>query len=639
MIYHVSPKGCDHSSGTEQTPFKTIGRAAELAISGDTVVVHEGVYREWVDPKNGGLNDQCRITYTAAEGERPVIKGSEIITGWERHEGTVWKKVLPNTMFGDWNPYAVSLEADWFCAPTDYKVHPGDVYINGVSMFEARSMEDLFGAPVRTSGHQMINRNYPPEPISHPERTVYRWIAEVDSVNTTVYCNFQKYDPNKELVEINVRKCCFYPTKTGRNYITVRGFEMAHAACPFVPPTSDQIAMLGVNWSRGWVIEENVLHDAKCSAISIGKEGSTGDNEYWHHHRKYSHYYQTEAVFRALQMGWSRETIGSHVIRNNVIYDCGQTAIVGHMGCAFSRIEHNHIYNIATKHEFYGYEIAGIKLHAPIDVVIENNCIHDCTLGTWLDWQAQGTRVTRNVYYDNEQDFMIEVAHGPCLVDNNIMLSRKTVTNNAQGTAFVHNLMAGNVRFFAVMDRQMPYHFPHSTQVLGIAPVFGGDDRWINNIVLCDKSDASMFLPLSEIYKNNTAPEEYAERIKAPYVPKTAPELPVWMEENVYAKSVALNPLERGSVVAEGFSAKLEVTDGKWYVKLSVPQCVTEMDCRPVSTERLGAPVYSEALYEVPDGTPVDLGFDLVGQPRDGKILPGPFASLKNGEQRFSVWE
>lgn len=51
-------------------------------------------------------------------------------------------------------------------------------------------------------------------------------------------------------------------------------------------------------------------------------------------------------------MGWSRETVGSHIIRNNIIYDCGQNAIVGNMGGAFSEIYGNHIYNIGNKHEF-----------------------------------------------------------------------------------------------------------------------------------------------------------------------------------------------------------------------------------------------------------------------------------------------
>ena len=101
MIYHVSINGSDRASGTADAPFRTIGHAASIARPGDTVRVHEGVYREWVDPKNGGTSNHNRIVYEAAPGEHPVIKGSEIVTGWERVEGAVWKKTLSNEMFGD----------------------------------------------------------------------------------------------------------------------------------------------------------------------------------------------------------------------------------------------------------------------------------------------------------------------------------------------------------------------------------------------------------------------------------------------------------------------------------------------------------------------------------------------------------
>lgn len=58
--YHVSLTGNDHYDGTLERPFRTIQAVANIARSGDTVTVYEGVYRECVNPKFGGISDSCR---------------------------------------------------------------------------------------------------------------------------------------------------------------------------------------------------------------------------------------------------------------------------------------------------------------------------------------------------------------------------------------------------------------------------------------------------------------------------------------------------------------------------------------------------------------------------------------------------
>ena len=40
------------------------------------------------------------------------------------------------------------------------------------------------------------------------------------------------------------------------------------------------------NWSKGWIIEHNIFHDAKCSAVCLGKEKTTGDNNFYKWRRK-----------------------------------------------------------------------------------------------------------------------------------------------------------------------------------------------------------------------------------------------------------------------------------------------------------------------------------------------------------------
>src|SRR6202035_4257088 len=104
------------------------------------------------------------------------------------------------------------------------------------------------------------------------------WHAEVSEDTTRIRANFQGTDPNAELVEDNVRRLVFYPVEHHIDYVTVRGCELAQAACPWTPPTADQPGLIGPNWAKGWIIEDNVIHDAKCSGVSLGKEAATGDN-------------------------------------------------------------------------------------------------------------------------------------------------------------------------------------------------------------------------------------------------------------------------------------------------------------------------------------------------------------------------
>lgn len=651
MVYHVSVLGNDSFSGTEEAPFRTINRAAGIAVAGDTVLVHDGTYREWVDPQNGGINHICRITYAAAPGAHPVIKGSEVITDWEHVEGTIWKKKLSNALFGDWNPYRETVNGDWLVLPDTYSIHLGDVYINGVSAFEASSMEDLYTAAPRISMFRHPqNAALVEETILNPELTVYRWMALVDEENTTILCNFQELDPNQNLIEINVRKCCFYPCRAGLNYITVRGFEMAHAACPFTPPTADQPAMLGTHWSRGWIIEENHLHDAKCSAVSIGKDAQTGHNLYSRFDRKPGYQYQQEAMFLALHNGWSRESIGSHVIRNNVIHDCGQNGIVGHLGCVFCRIHDNHIYNVAVKQEFWGHEIGGIKLHAPIDTVIEHNLIHNCSFGIWLDWEAQGTRITRNILTDNNYDLKIEVTHGPCTVDNNLLLSPCSIDNTAQGSAYVHNLIGGILRLKTVLDRSTPYHFPHSTQVAGFSVTFGGDDRWFGNLFLgtndiTREGSGHYWLESvgcgTEIYRRHSPYAEYRRLIAAEGNADNAKyfKIPqaVWINGNAYFGFAKPYRAEEDFVCGGTATVDVIHADKQWklHLRLPVEQAFLQRDT--ITAEELGAPRITEASFENPDGTPIAFATDLLGVTRESRSCIGPFAKLLSGET--VIWE
>ena len=417
MEYHVSKIGSDINCGSITEPFLTISKAASVADEGDRVVVHEGEYRECVTVSESGT------TFVAAPGETPIIKGSEEINNWELVSGSLYKASVSNEFFGDYNPYAQNINGDWFHNP-GYLLHTGQVYINGEALRETPSLAEM------KEGH---------------------WYCTVNDSTTEIYADFGKLAPNENLIEINVRECCFKGARAGVNNVTVSGFEMCHGATKWSPPTSEQSGIITANWCKGWVIENNHIHDSRCNGISIGKNKTGGDNPYTNIREKGGHIYQLESVFEGIRGGWTKELVGSHIVRNNTIHHCGQTGIVGHMGSAFSEIYGNHIYEIANTDEFYGDEIAGIKLHAAIDTYIHHNNIHDCLRGMWLDWQAQGTRVSSNLFFNNNkgEDFFVEVSHGPFLADNNIFLSDRSIQICSQGNAFVHNLVGGSVTVFA----------------------------------------------------------------------------------------------------------------------------------------------------------------------------------------------
>ncbi|HEX6523578.1 MAG TPA: right-handed parallel beta-helix repeat-containing protein [Streptosporangiaceae bacterium] len=653
---HVATNGADTADGSASSPLRTINRAAELALPGEVVLVHGGEYREWVRPRRGGLSGTRRITYQAAPGEHVVIKGSEQVTGWEPERGTVWRASVPNALFGDWNPFALQIAGDWLAEPEPPLVkHLGDVYLNGLCFYEAGTRDEVTDPPLRTEITDHWTRTT--DQVRNPEQTRLVWYAEVGEDTTTIWANFGGADPNAELVEINVRRSVFAPVEHHVDYITVRGFELAQAACPWTPPTADQPGLIGPNWAKGWIIEDNTIHDAKCSAVSLGKESSTGDNYATLRGDKPGYQYQLESVFAARQIGWDREHVGSHVVRRNTIFDCGQNGIVGHLGCVFSTIEDNHIYNIAIKREFYGYEIAGIKLHAAIDVEIRRNRIHDCSLGTWLDWQAQGTRVSRNLYYRNNRDLFVEVSHGPYLVEHNVLASNVSFESFSQGGAFVHNLIGGTVRLVPVMDRATPYHRPHSTQVAGYAVIYGGDDRWIGNVFLGgDIEKAYGYDTTTGIHPpagygtagydgSPTSIAEYIVRVnnqppgdQQRFIPVKQP---AHIRDNVYAPGASAFADEASALtLAQGVSFAVTDEGDEVYLEVRLPEAFGGTRLGVVTGADLPRVRIADADFEERDGTPAALDVDLLGKRKDpDRDYPaGPIATLTPGEGRIRVW-
>lgn len=586
---HVSTDGDDANDGAPAHPLRTISAAANIAQPGALITIHAGTYRERVDPPRGGTSDGQRIVYQAAPGEIVEMKGSEVVKGWVKMENNVWSVSLPNAFFGNFNPYSDLIRGDWFTGK-GRKHHTGAVYLDGLWLSEAASLAEVMKS-------------------SEP---VLLWFAEVDVEKTTLWARFGSADPNEQEVEINVRQTIFYPSKTGVNFLTVRGFVMRHAATPWAPPTAEQIGLIGTNWSKGWIIENNTVSHSMCCGITLGKYGDAWDNTSANSAEGYD-----QTIARALLKGWDREMIGSHIVQNNTISDCEQGGIVGSLGAIFSRIIGNHIFDIWKRRQFQGAEMAGIKIHAAIDMLIQGNCVHDSGKGIWLDWMAQGTRVTGNLCYDNNvEDLFMEVNHGPYLVDNNIFLSGLNLRDCSQGGAFAHNLFRGKFTV-APQSRRTPCHLPHSTAILNQVDIRKLDNRFYNNLFIGDW----VATPGSRAGENaNGSLEGFGLWVYG--------ECKASLEAGGNVYYIAARPLENEKDATEmiGIEPGCHLDEKQNAFIFSLGEISSICKTQLVTTALLGLAAIPQQPYHNPDGSELTIDMDYFGKPRDPlHPTPGPF--------------
>ncbi len=668
MNYYVEANAFKSGDGTKEHPFKTISEAALVAQAGDEVIVGSGVYHEYVDPANAGSAD-ARIVYRSAEPLGAIITGAERINNWEPYKGDTWVCRIGNGIFGDYNPYRVVVAGDWYFAPDP--VHTGEVYLNDVALYEVATLDEVLDPKPYTMSWES------------DDITIRKWYTEQDDKadETIIYANFSGADPNKETVEINVRRNCFYPSKEGVGYITLSGFKLTKAATQWAPPTAYQDGMVGPHWSKGWIIEDCEISHSRCSGITLGKYLQPNNNNKWTTgYLKDGTQTERDNICQAQVEGWTKENIGSHIVRRCHIHHCGQTGIVGHLGGVFSLIEDNHIHHINNKQDLAGAEIGGIKMHAAIDVIYRRNHIHHCTRGLWLDWQAQGTRVCDNLFHDNTppkgteitpllglgEDIFIEVSHGPTLVDNNLLLSPCSCRISTQGVAFVHNLIAGSFTWVGAgvnnggvelpTPRYTPYHMPHRTEVAGFMTILHGDMRFYNNIFVQPE--------IREDYvahaKENGTDKEYnftagtcvyegyptAERYFANFGPwspedeknrdKFYDHLPVDGKGNIYLNGAKANSTETDAYVDDGeVSFKLICDGDKVSFKTDIYEHLPKERPGMISSAVLGSAFESEQRFENPDGSEIIFNEDFFGDHRGARPMAGPFEETKKEYRLF----
>jgi len=226
--YHVAQKSAqaaDTNPGTEAAPWKTFTKAAAELGPGDTAVIHEGIYREWVNPARSG-SASAPIVFQAAAGESVVLTGADIVSGWVRGEGHVWKKESWQHRFA---------------------THPNDdrhrlvgrceqLIVDGQLLKQVERVEDVAAGTFCADTDKQV---------------LYVWLAGDE-------------DPNGHVVEAAVRGICFGPGwgREPRHHIVLRGITIRHAA---------NMAQRGALFAAGdgWLVEDCVVEWTNGSGISF----------------------------------------------------------------------------------------------------------------------------------------------------------------------------------------------------------------------------------------------------------------------------------------------------------------------------------------------------------------------------------
>jgi hypothetical protein len=306
------------------------------------------------------------------------------------------------------------------------------------------------------------------------------------------------------------------------------------------------------------------------------------------------------------------------------------------MGAVFSTIENNHIYNIYTKRQFSGAEIGGIKFHAAVDTQIRKNRIHRTGRGIWLDWMTQGTRVSGNIFYDNNmEDIFLEVNHGPFVVDNNIFLSPVAIRTQSQGGAYVHNLISGTVYMWPDLNRFTPYFLPHSTDIGALTTISGGDDRYYNNIFVGNGTDVTSD---TTIIVNAWDPKN---KYKFGLIGYNQAKLPVWMNANVYYFGASPSKKDVNQVVEPTFNPGIKLTeDGETvYLQINAGQAISSVKSQLITSEVLGKAKIPKARFENADGSALKIDTDYFGNKRsEANPTAGPFENPGSGILKLKVW-
>jgi hypothetical protein len=174
------------------------------------------------------------------------------------------------------------------------------------------------------------------------------------------------------------------------------------------------------------------------------------------------------------------------------------------------------------------------------------------------------------------------------------------------------------------LNRFTPYFLPHSTDIAGLTTVFGGDDRYYNNIF-----SAGVIKP------DKNSKGRYGTEMC-----NTA-KLPCWLSGNVYYNGAEHCLSEKIFFEVSSFNPDVSlIEDGESvFLKLNLDAGFNNNKVPIITSEILGMAKIPKVRYENSDETTIVLNKDYFGKMREGDMTnAGPFADQIEGNVTLKVW-
>jgi hypothetical protein len=606
--FHVSPQGDDAAAGSVAAPFRTLQRGAESAQPGDTVLVAPGVYRERVAPPRGG-SDGKPIVFRSVERHKAVIKGSDVWRPtWRQHSNAIWSAPVDPALFTDTahvdgaNPFEIALVS----TPWGREGRPEyERHLRKERAGNPKADKDLVYSlgQVFMDGIQLRQVPYRGEMEKQPDTWWY------DRATRELFVHRSAGGPQGCVVEITTRRRIFAPHERGLGHIEIDGFVFEHCGNQYPTdfwikekPHCQQAGAVGTRSGHDWHIHHNVIRLANGVGLDLGLEGNPEAD---------------------IETGGRRRpgSAGRHVVEDNWILDNGCAGTAGYMAdrvvLARNVITGNNSLRFSGQKR---WESGGLKLHRPNQSRIERNFIA-ANHGQWGIWLDQGpgkeTQVIGNVVIGHGVGIDFEVG-GP-VSDKQALIADNVLIDNAVGISFrecggtdvVHNLVLGATKAAIECTMNVKRTDTWTAENIGIT----------NNILVVASGTAAVIdITPSDFTRSagrrfdgnlyGAPPQEPRFAIRGRDRVAFADWQQFWQQAN------GGRDCDAGSRVADGIAYDYAPETRELVLRLpaeiALPQCPPDPR---VATDLSGKPF-----------------------PDAAKAPPGPFAGLKSGENRFTLW-